>query len=193
MKFKLPIVYKQNVSALRLKCDSYPLKHHKAIWCKKSCSQCCTKKIYITIAEAIEIVEHLQAMGLWVDVYKKLQNVDEEWANVDETTYNHLGLECVLLNNRECSVYKVRPLMCATYFVNSHPDLCAPSRNDDPAFSSFYLDDMIEEYHNKVVKNAHPTLLMSHVVWLPRALKYAFMVLDTPIDDYDSLLKRITG
>lgn len=48
----------------------------------------------------------------------------------DIALYNY-GPPCPLLENNECSIYPVRPLICRGYFVSSDPRSCLPQTNPE--------------------------------------------------------------
>ena len=105
--------------------------------CKLGCCHCCRFHILTNIAEAHTLAQYVKRESS-VDQIDHLRMRTQQWhewensregrypsANIDERTdlsnYDHC---CPLLVDGACSAYPVRPLVCRTHFVRSHPLSC---------------------------------------------------------------------
>ena len=105
--------------------------------CKLGCCHCCRYHILTNIAEAHTLAQYVKR-ELSVEQINDLRMRTQQWhewdnsrpgrypsANIDEQTdlsnYDHC---CPLLVNGACIAYPVRPVVCRTHFVCSHPIFC---------------------------------------------------------------------
>jgi len=105
--------------------------------CKLGCCYCCRFHILTNIAEAHTLAQYVKR-ELSVDQINDLRIRTQQWhewdnsrpgrypsANIYEQTdlsnYDHC---CPLLANGACIAYPVRPVVCRTHFVSSHPLSC---------------------------------------------------------------------
>jgi len=105
--------------------------------CKLGCSHCCRYHILTNIAEAHILAQYIKR-ELSVEQINDLRMRTQQWhewdnsrpgryptANINEqtdlSTYDHC---CPLLVNGACIAYPVRPVVCRTHFVCSHPLFC---------------------------------------------------------------------
>ena len=116
--------------------------------CKLGCCHCCRYHILTNTAEAHALAQYVKR-ELSVDQIHDLRIRTQQWhewdnsrpgrypwSNIDEQTdlsnYDHC---CPLLVNGVCIAYPVRPVVCRTHFVYSHPLLCraanAPGSTED--------------------------------------------------------------
>ena len=117
--------------------------------CKLGCCYCCRYHILTDIAEAHALAQYVKR-ELSADQINVLRIQTQQWhewddsrrgrypsANINEQTdlsnYDHC---CPLLVNGACSAYPVRPVVCRTHFVCSHPLSCFaandPESTEDP-------------------------------------------------------------
>ncbi len=105
--------------------------------CKLGCCHCCRFHILTNIAEAHTLAQYVKRESSvhQIDHLRMRTQQWHEWensregsypsANIDERTdlsnYDHC---CPLLVDGACSAYPVRPLVCRTHFVCSHPLSC---------------------------------------------------------------------
>lgn len=110
--------------------------------CKRGCSHCCYNLAGSTLTEGVLIADYLT--NTWpkerIEQVKKgcneqLQTIDRlHKENTDFTTAQHGYLSekhpCVFLNvkNGDCNIYRVRPIACRTYYVQTPPENCSPDR-----------------------------------------------------------------
>jgi len=106
--------------------------------CKMGCCHCCRYHILMDIAEAHTLAQYVKR-ELSVDQINDLRMRTHQWhewdnsrpgrryplAKVDEQTdlSNYVPC-CPLLVNGACIAYPVRPVVCRTHLVSSHPRLC---------------------------------------------------------------------
>ena len=105
--------------------------------CKLGCCHCCRYHILTNIAEAHILAQYVKR-ELSVEQINDLRMRTHQWhewdnsrpgryasSNIIERTnlsdYHHC---CPLLVNGVCSAYPVRPVVCRTHFVCSHPLYC---------------------------------------------------------------------
>jgi len=110
--------------------------------CELGCFHCCKYHILTNIAEAHTLMQYIKRK-FSAEQINDLRIRTQQWhewdnsrpdryrsAEIDEQTdlsnYDHC---CPLLVNGACSAYPVRPIVCRTHFVSSHPLFCS-TRND---------------------------------------------------------------
>jgi hypothetical protein len=118
--------------------------------CKMGCCHCCRYHILMDIAEAHTLGQYVKR-ELSADQINDLQMRTHQWhewdnsrpgrhssTKVDERTdLSNYDRCCPLLVNGACMAYPVRPIVCRSHFVSSHPRLCRAvhepeSREDAP-------------------------------------------------------------
>jgi Fe-S-cluster containining protein len=112
--------------------------------CKLGCCHCCRYHILTNIAEAYTLAQYVKR-ELSVDQINDLRIRTQQWhewdnsrpgryppANIGEQTdlsnYDHC---CPLLANGACIAYPVRPIVCRTHFVSSHPLSCRAANDPE--------------------------------------------------------------
>ncbi|MBA4394403.1 MAG: hypothetical protein C0407_12700 [Desulfobacca sp.] len=114
--------------------------------CKPGCSHCCRYLIPTNIAEAHTLAQYLKRE------WSKEQIIDlrirtQQWSQWDKSQpgrYPFPGIDrqtnpanyepcCPLLIDNVCSAYPVRPVVCRTHFVCSHPLSCAAANQPGSA------------------------------------------------------------
>jgi Fe-S-cluster containining protein len=105
--------------------------------CKFGCSYCCRFHIPTNIAEAHTLAKYVKR-ELSAEKINDLRMRTQQWhewnnfrqgryssANIDDQTdFSNYEPCCPLLVNSACIAYPVRPLICRTHFVCSHPLSC---------------------------------------------------------------------
>lgn len=111
--------------------------------CKMGCSHCCRHHILMTIAEAYALAQYItrQFSRKQRSELRKRTQKWHTWNNYHLGRYQSGTLDrqsitgsihfCPLLVDGACSAYPVRPVVCRTHFVSSHPRNCRPV--NDPA------------------------------------------------------------
>jgi Fe-S-cluster containining protein len=110
--------------------------------CALGCCHCCWYHILTNIAEAHTLAQYIKRV-FTVDQINDLQRRTHQWhewdgsrpgrhpsasiaGQTDLSNYDHC---CPLLVNGACSAYPVRPVVCRTHYVSTHPQYCY-SAND---------------------------------------------------------------
>ena len=114
--------------------------------CKLGCCHCCRYHILTNIAEAHTLAQYVKRE--WSpEQINDLRMRTQQWhawdnsrpgrfpsAHIDTQTdlsgYDHC---CPLLVNGACSAYSVRPVVCRTHFVSSHPLSCYAANDPESA------------------------------------------------------------
>jgi Fe-S-cluster containining protein len=129
------------------------------ISCQKGCSFCCVMYVEATIQECEAIVYHLYhnapvlnnflaTYPRWREQVRRNGDIWKE-CNYDETKedpkdfpalneqitkkmqlYRNQDISCPFLVNNGCSIYDVRPYMCAIHYSVSQPDCCQPENSN---------------------------------------------------------------
>jgi len=130
-------VYSSVDRAVACELDRLPLEDCITPTCQLGCYHCCRYHILTNIAEAHALAQYIKR-EISVEQINDLRMRTQQWhewnnymqggytsAGIDEQTdfssYHHC---CPLLVNGVCSVYPVRPVVCRTHFVSSHPQFC---------------------------------------------------------------------
>lgn len=112
--------------------------------CTRGCSDCCRNHIVTNVAEAHALAQYVkrefsigQISGLrmrtkqwheWND-YRPCSHLSADIRERrDFSSYDHC---CPLLANDTCSVYPVRPVVCRTHYIFSHPRLCREANDPE--------------------------------------------------------------
>lgn len=94
------------------------IKQTNQIDCKPKCTYCCSLRVSAFVFEVIAIYKHAM-LYLSNDRLNELKNkIDKQYSKVKNLSHSeHLTtvVECPLLFDGMCSVYKVRPMSCASY------------------------------------------------------------------------------
>ena len=138
----------------------------KTISCKKGCNYCCFQYISSSIAEGILIVDYLyrndsilrtfiknyekwkesagtasrEITSAWTRSFLSKSNSFVSFEDVKGQYYD-LQIPCPFLINSSCSVYAVRPLVCASFYSASPPELCAPTTKEEPDCRKVFPSD----------------------------------------------------
>ena len=110
--------------------------------CQSGCCYCCRYHILTNIAEAHALAQYIKR-AISVEQIDELRMRTQQWhewnrymqgrhqsADIDEETdFSHYSHCCPLLVNDTCSVYPVRPVVCRTHFVSSHPHFCYAAKD----------------------------------------------------------------
>ncbi len=112
--------------------------------CKLGCCHCCRFHILTNIAEAYTLAQYVKR-ELSADQIKDLRIRTQQWhewdnsrpgrypsANIGgQTDLSNYVPCCPLLVNGMCIAYPVRPVVCRTHFVCSHPLFCLAANNPE--------------------------------------------------------------
>jgi Fe-S-cluster containining protein len=120
------------------------------IKCKPACSACCNRQIYLTIAEALIIQEHLERSGKWEEVEKRARAVMTLARDTEPVSWFKMNIMCPVLDpsTKLCTAYETRPSPCSTHFVKSDPEQCDPWSVKSGKYEAIDFKDL----HNKFRK-----------------------------------------
>jgi len=110
--------------------------------CQLGCCHCCRHHIVTNVAEAHALAQYIKR-ELSVEKINGLRMRTQQWhewdnsrpgrypsANIDEQAYlSNYDPCCPLLVNDACIAYPVRPVVCRTHFVCSHPLTCGAAND----------------------------------------------------------------
>lgn len=135
----------------------------KQISCVKGCSFCCSQHVAASLQECEAIVywlhQHKDQREAFIARYtawrSSLRGHEEVFQEATQAgsmsmsnpfdvsareffmqkaeAYGQLNITCPFLDNGVCSIYPVRPFVCASHVVVSLPEHCKPSRPERPA------------------------------------------------------------
>ena len=108
--------------------------------CKPGCFQCCGQHILMNPAEAHALAQFVRRNFSQTEI-RGLRQRTQRWHAQDEIRLGRspapalsesadlycCALFCPLLVEGQCSAYPVRPVICRTHFVSSHPSACRPA------------------------------------------------------------------
>jgi Fe-S-cluster containining protein len=112
--------------------------------CSLGCCHCCRYHILTNIAEAHNLAQYVKR-EFSADQINGLRLRTKQWhawdnsrptrqtaAGIDEQTdLSNYEPSCPLLVNGACSAYPVRPVVCRSHFVCSHPIFCCAANDPD--------------------------------------------------------------
>jgi Fe-S-cluster containining protein len=117
--------------------------------CRPGCFQCCGQHILMNPEEAHALAQFVRRTFSPEEI-SGLQRRTQQWHAEDEIRLGRCptpalsesavqgphALFCPLLAGGKCSAYPVRPVICRTHFVSSHPSSCRPAFDPRPAAES---------------------------------------------------------
>lgn len=113
--------------------------------CKKGCGDCCILNIPVLAPEVFNIknfIEKNLSSRKRKTVFRKVKELSFPLKNIDDEERIACRKECVLLNDdKSCSVYEVRPILCRSVTSTSR-EKCKES-----------LDSVITGGENKILMN----------------------------------------
>ncbi len=143
----------------KIKVSTYTKSGERSITCRKGCGTCCYQFISVDLSHALLIADYLyvndKAMQIFLtgydhwlscfennpkamSVFKNLEEYTTEAAAVRHysqelcTDYHKLDIPCPFLCKGQCSIYVVRPVVCATYFSLSPVEHCQADSDFPP-------------------------------------------------------------
>jgi len=124
--------------------------------CKFGCCHCCRYHIVMNIAEARTLAQYVKR-EFSPEQRKDLRMRTQRWhewhdslrggcPSVDmagQTGLSHYDPYCPLLVNGACSAYGVRPVVCRTHFVSSHPLSCHAANDPESTEESPLVIELV--------------------------------------------------
>jgi Fe-S-cluster containining protein len=129
--------------------------------CKLGCCHCCRYRIVMNIAEARTLAQYVKR-EFSPEQRKDLRRRTQRWHERDEslrgrrpsagmvkqTDASHYDPCCPLLINGACSAYGVRPVVCRTHFVSSHPSSCQAANDPESTEESPLVIELVATITN---------------------------------------------
>lgn len=170
---------------------NYTDRINTGITCREGCGTCCSQFVSVNVSHAILITDYLyadkKAMAVFLSGYDRwsssiANNPDaasilrqlEAHTSFAATlkpypqelcvSYHKLGIPCPFLNQGQCSIRKVRPIVCAAYFSISPIVHCAPDSSVQPLI----LEVKPEQMHLKLMAELADSKYYSHQEPLPK-------------------------
>jgi Fe-S-cluster containining protein len=146
----------------------------ETISCGKGCAHCCEVYVFTTLQEGETIVHYLYqheeahthfiaAYRTWRErvrrferIYRRIEHIQEkvifgrdtpeerQLFNHDLTFYADQGLPCPFLHNSACTIYEVRPYVCAGVVSSSPREWCHPGHPCHQQTALYKVDVKIE-------------------------------------------------
>jgi hypothetical protein len=124
--------------------------------CKLGCCHCCRYRIVMNIAEVRTLAQYVkrefspeqrqalrrrtQQWHEWDDSLRGRGPSADRAKQTDASPYDPC---CPLLVNGACSAYSVRPVVCRTHYVSSHPLSCHAANDPESAEESPLVIDLV--------------------------------------------------
>lgn len=80
------------------------------IACAQGCSHCCTHWVTVSAPEAIHVAKLVTGMG--VDAMNRVRAAHEATRQLGEHARRQHPRDCVMLQNKSCTIYENRPRVC---------------------------------------------------------------------------------
>lgn len=145
------------------------------IRCSPGCASCCSRMIYVTVAEALVILGGLRKSGNWQEVKKRcLEQKATAYAS-SPVSWFKMNIPCPVLRPEEktCSAYEVRPALCSTHFVRSEPSACDPWDPGSAPYSPVQMDDILDEFKKALAAGLDGFGVLAYRMPMPVALLFA--------------------
>lgn len=120
------------------------------VTCSPGCHWCCYHPISISVLEGILIYRWIVSRGKWTLALKaKLkESADQQFGTTYEVWLLSL-ISCPLLGeDKRCSVYSARPLVCRGYYSISDPHYCHPHRLGEDTHI-LPRDSIVDPFHEE--------------------------------------------
>lgn len=140
--------------------------------CRSGCSACCSRMIFVSLAEALVIHQHLVERKEW-EVVKAAANLLLPFLeNSRPSTWFQMNQACPVLDreSRTCRAYEVRPTPCSAHFVVSKPELCDPWSTEPGNYESIDFVEIHDEFVNKLAEIVDATGYLTVRLPMPAAL-----------------------
>lgn len=117
------------------------------ITCTSGCAGCCRRQVYISVAEALSMLEYLEMQSLWGPIRDTCRQQLSIALRTNPESWFRLNIGCsVLAEDQSCQAYGVRPSACSTHFATSDPDVCGPWSPSDKKYEPVDFRDLHEEF-----------------------------------------------
>lgn len=130
--------------------------------CRLGCCHCCKYHIVINISEARTLAQYVkrefspeQRKNLrmrtqrWHEWHDSLRGGSPSAEMARQAGPSHYDPCCPLLVNGACSAYGVRPVVCRTHFVSSHPSSCRAANDPESTEESPRVIELVVTMTNR--------------------------------------------
>lgn len=158
--------------------------------CTKGCSHCCSLQIYISLPEAVAIAERMSQTPARLKqmVQKCEEHIGKQQLN--QSAHFKQNLPCMFLtNNKECSIYDVRPMPCRHHYAVTPPESCAPNAEQESEVGRYDTSEVDREVMMTAVKEYRRANLPPLIAPIPVAVLWALRLLESGPVKFLSLLE----
>jgi Fe-S-cluster containining protein len=131
--------------------------------------------IYVSVAEALIIYDHLKTNKLWDETKKRCIDLIKITQKSSPLSWFKMRIECPVLDpkTKMCSAYEVRPPPCSTHFVKSNPDGCDPWSLKPIEYKSAGMTELYDKYEKDISKSLDGNGILSYRLPMVVALLFA--------------------
>ncbi len=149
--------------------------YSEKIKCKPGCASCCARQIYITVAEALVLQEHLEKSGQWPYVQQRAFAQLRTARSSNPVSWFKMNIMCAVLDpaSKLCTAYEVRPAPCSTHFVTSDPSQCDPWVTKSTLYKSVEFKDMHDHFQKRLERCVDGHGILALKFPMPIALIFA--------------------
>lgn len=160
--------------------------------CKRKCSGCCRRMVYVTVAEAVVVQEHLEKSGEWPGVLQKCLSVLNGVRNASPMSWFRMNVACPVLSDEDdCLAYSVRPATCSVHFSLSDPKLCHPWSTEAGTYEPVELEDVFLDFQKTLHSSIDAHGILALKLPLPASLIMAERVRHQPDLTPEALIRLI--
>jgi hypothetical protein len=143
--------------------------------CKAACDGCCSRLVYLTVAEATVVQEHLAKTGQWPEVRARAVVLATTVKSANSVSWFKMNLKCPVLDEEKktCRAYAVRPTPCSVHFVSSDPALCDPWSTKGGDYRPVEMVDVHEDFVRRMEGELDGHGILALRIAMPLALLLA--------------------
>lgn len=145
------------------------------IKCKPGCASCCSRMIYVSIAEALVILEDLESTGKWTETRARCLDQKDLARGSNPVSWFKMNIPCPVLDpsTKMCGAYEVRPTACSTHFVASDPSGCDPWGTSSEQYEPIRMNDLHAEFMAAMEACVDGYGILAYRMPMPTALLFA--------------------
>lgn len=143
--------------------------------CKPGCYSCCFRLVYVSIAEAVIILDHLKLNGIWDETKNRCIALLKITQKSSPVSWFKMRIECPVLDpkTKTCTAYDVRPPPCSTHFVKSDPEGCDPWSLKPVEYELAAMSDIYIKYEEEISRSLDSYGILSYRLPMSVALLFA--------------------
>jgi Fe-S-cluster containining protein len=125
---------------------------HNKYSCKPGCSSCCSRSVFISVAESLVIQAELIHLNNWKQIRERASSLIKYVKLTNQLSWLKMNLNCPILDpdTKRCKAYFVRPSICSTHFVTSDPAVCDPWAPTSIEYMPEPMIDIHQEFERKL-------------------------------------------